>query len=76
MLNQPFEENLSGVKCFIITATIGSYNHPIVLQLRYLKDNWILEKLGEKILLNGIISMGQKQQNLVYFFILSLGKTF
>jgi hypothetical protein len=30
--------------CFIATATLGDYNHPVVLELRNLRDNWILEK--------------------------------
>jgi hypothetical protein len=31
--------------CFIATATMGNYNHPIVLELRYLRDNWLLNKI-------------------------------
>jgi hypothetical protein len=30
--------------CFIATATMGSYNHPLVMDLRNLRDNWILKK--------------------------------
>ena len=30
--------------CFIATATMGSYNHPTVIELRLFRDNWILEK--------------------------------
>jgi hypothetical protein len=30
--------------CFIATATMGSYDHPEVMQLRNFRDNWILEK--------------------------------
>jgi hypothetical protein len=30
--------------CFIATATMGSYNHPEVMELRNFRDNWILEK--------------------------------
>ena len=30
--------------CFIATATMGSYNHPIVIELRSLRDNWLLNK--------------------------------
>lgn len=33
-----------GGNCFIATATMGSYDHPIVLELRHFRDNWILEK--------------------------------
>lgn len=30
--------------CFIATATMGSYEHPTVMELRYFRDNWILQK--------------------------------
>lgn len=35
--------------CFIATATMGSYNHPIVIELRNFRDNWLLNKVwGQK----------------------------
>nr|WP_315156233.1 CFI-box-CTERM domain-containing protein [uncultured Flavobacterium sp.] len=35
--------------CFIATATMGNYNHPIVLELRYFRDSWLLKRLwGQK----------------------------
>jgi hypothetical protein len=30
--------------CFIASATMGNYEHPEVMELRNLRDNWILEK--------------------------------
>jgi hypothetical protein len=30
--------------CFIATATMGSYDHPEVVELRNFRDNWILDK--------------------------------
>lgn len=39
---------LSEIKCFIVTVAIGSDNHPIALELRYFRDNWILEKTWGK----------------------------
>nr|WP_315142038.1 CFI-box-CTERM domain-containing protein [uncultured Flavobacterium sp.] len=30
--------------CFIATATMGSYEHPTVMELRYFRDYWILQK--------------------------------
>jgi hypothetical protein len=30
--------------CFIATATMGDYNHPIVLDLRIFRDNWLLKR--------------------------------
>ncbi|WP_281638039.1 CFI-box-CTERM domain-containing protein [Flavobacterium marginilacus] len=35
--------------CFIATAAMGNYNHPIVLELRYFRDSWLLKRLwGQK----------------------------
>jgi hypothetical protein len=30
--------------CFIATAATGNYNHPIVLDLRMFRDNWLLKR--------------------------------
>jgi hypothetical protein len=37
-------ENESNGYCFVATATMGSYNHPTVVQLRNFRDYWILNK--------------------------------
>ena len=34
----------SGSWCFIATATMGSYDHPEVMELRSFRDNWLLKK--------------------------------
>lgn len=35
--------------CFIATATMGNYNHPVVYELRQFRDNWLLNKTwGQK----------------------------
>ena len=34
-----------GADCFIATATMGSYDHPMVMELRNFRDNWILKKI-------------------------------
>jgi len=31
-------------KCFIATATLGSYEHPQVMELRNFRDEWVLKK--------------------------------
>lgn len=36
--------NYKSSGCFIATATMGSYEHPTVKELRYFRDNWILQK--------------------------------
>lgn len=38
------EESKPAGKCFIATATMGSYDHPKVMELRDFRDNWILQK--------------------------------
>lgn len=38
------EDSKPAGKCFIATATMGSYNHPKVMELRDFRDNWILQK--------------------------------
>lgn len=35
-------KNNSG--CFIATAAMGDYNHPLVMELRLFRDNWLLKK--------------------------------
>jgi len=34
----------NGSWCFIATATMGSYDHPEVMELRKFRDNWLLKK--------------------------------
>ena len=34
----------NGSWCFIATATMGSYDHPEVIELRRFRDNWLLKK--------------------------------
>lgn len=36
------EENSS--RCFIATATMGTYDHPIVVDLRLFRDSWLLKR--------------------------------
>jgi hypothetical protein len=42
--NVPNAQSTSKKGCFIATATMGDYNHPIVLDLRYFRDNWLSEQ--------------------------------
>ena len=30
--------------CFIATATMGSYEHPVVVDLRFFRDNWLVKR--------------------------------
>ena len=39
----------SGGACFVATATMGNYNHPTVLQLRFFRDTYLLKKYWGRI---------------------------
>jgi len=34
----------AGAGCFIATAAMGDYDHPVVLDLRLFRDNWLLKR--------------------------------
>ena len=38
------EKNEPKKGCFIATATMGDYDHPVVMDLRMLRDNWLLKR--------------------------------
>lgn len=44
--NTPFVagDDATAGSCFIATATMGDYDHPIVMDLRNFRDNWIMKK--------------------------------
>ena len=42
--SSPMQPEKQEGKCFIATATMGSYNHPDVVELRIFRDNWILKQ--------------------------------
>lgn len=41
---RPIEKNKSSGGCFIATAAMGDYDHPVVMDLRMFRDNWLLKK--------------------------------
>jgi DNA-directed RNA polymerase subunit RPC12/RpoP len=47
-------------KCFIATATLGSYDHPEVIELRKFRDQWILTKTWGKGFVNCYYHYGAK----------------
>ena len=70
-------KELSGVKCFTITADIGSDNHPIVLEVRYFRDNWILEKTWLKDFVKWYYHIGATEAKpFLLFYIMSWIKHF
>lgn len=38
------EKNKSKGGCFIATAAMGDYDHPVVMDLRMFRDNWLLKR--------------------------------
>ena len=38
------KSNESKKPCFVATAVLGHYNHPIVIDLREFRDNWLLKR--------------------------------
>jgi hypothetical protein len=59
--NKPTEEVKANTgKCFIATATMGSYEHPIVIELRRFRDNWILQKTWGKDFIEWYYHYGAK----------------
>jgi len=45
---QENRRNGNNTGCFIATATLGDYDHPIVLELRRFRDEWILRRIWGK----------------------------
>ena len=50
--------NSSSGACFIATSVYGDYNHPIVLDLRQFRDNWLGKK--EKKVKNSLVGTIKK----------------
>ena len=54
------QKNNDKSNCFIATATMGSYDHPEVMELRNFRDNWILEKSWGERFVKWYYHYGQK----------------
>jgi hypothetical protein len=59
-INPNYEAPALGKKagCFIATAAMGSYDHPLVLELRLFRDNWILQQKWGKSFVNWYYTYG------------------
>lgn len=40
----PGSKSMSDGGCFIATAALGDYNHPVVIDLKLFRDNWLLKR--------------------------------
>ncbi len=38
------QKKYNSKNCFIATAAMGSYDHPVVMDLRMFRDNWLLKR--------------------------------
>lgn len=59
-----FKEQMSP-NCFIATATMGSYDHPVVVDLREFRDNWLLERKWGVTFTNWYYTHGRKAAILI-----------
>lgn len=51
--------------CFIATAAIGDYNHPVVMDLRLFRDNWLLKRDWGVQFTNWYYTHGPKAANII-----------
>ncbi len=59
------KNNNNNNKCFIATATMGSYNNPIVIELRHFRDEWILKKSWGAGFVNWYYNYGAKASKVI-----------
>jgi hypothetical protein len=55
----------SGSGCFIATAAMGDYNHPVVVDLRMFRDNWLLKRNWGVQFTNWYYTHGPKAANVI-----------
>jgi len=61
-INPSYQEPAVGKKpgCFIATAVMNDYDHPIVIDLRLFRDNWLLERSWGRSFTNWYYTHGPK----------------
>jgi hypothetical protein len=65
-LNPSYNEpELKKVGCFIATAALGDYNHPVVMDLRMFRDNWLLKRKWGVIFTNSYYTHGPKVASVI-----------
>lgn len=57
--------NTSNTGCFIATAAMGDYNHPVVMDLRLFRDNWLLKRDWGVQFTNWYYTHGPKAANII-----------
>ena len=51
--------------CFIATATMGNYDHPVVVDLRLFRDNWLLKRKWGMSFTSWYYTYGPKAANII-----------
>lgn len=51
--------------CFVVTATMGDFNHPTVTLLRLFRDNWILKQSGGRTFVDWYYRRGPAIANVI-----------
>lgn len=51
--------------CFIATAAMGNYDHPVVIDLRFFRDNWLLKRPWGINFTNWYYDNGPKAANVI-----------
>jgi len=78
---QPLTLEIQKKPCFIATATMGDYDHPIVMELRLFRDTWLLNRSWGKLFIKFyyrfgnfpaiLISKNRFLKKISYLFIVS-----
>lgn len=55
----------TGSGCFIATAAMGDYDHPVVMDLRFFRDNWLLKRKWGASFTKWYYSQGPKAAQLI-----------
>lgn len=55
----------SGSGCFIATAAMGSYEHPVVMDLRHFRDQWLLKREWGQNFTNWYYTHGPKAARVI-----------
>ena len=64
-IKDAMEKNNSGGGCFVATATMGNYNHPVVLDLRKYRDEVLRKSFAGNIFIKIYYSVGPFFANLI-----------
>jgi len=61
----PQAKKIGKTECFIATATMGDHNHPVVIDLRLFRDNWLLKRKWGVSFTSWYYTYGPKVANII-----------